>query len=611
MKTKIKERLLVGTILSAVALALPFHVVAGDRDAVIVAQNAPPSPDTPNAEKERREQRQRPGGKEQQGQQPGTQQQGQQPGKPPRPAAQQQQQQQQQQQPPGAQPPAAPQRPTVQQPPAQPPHPTVQHPPAQPPHPTAQQQPPAAPQQPPAAQQQPPAGQQQGQPPRPTVQQPHPPGAPPPTAQQPPPHPSVQQAQPPAPTALPPPAARQQPGESHPTTQASPPVGQQPGQPPRPTAQQPTPPTSPPIAQQPVQQQQQAPAAQQQPQSPAAQQQQQAPAAQQQQPGQPSRPVAGPQPQGTPQQNQLAAPTPPDRARRIDEVRGERREVTQGDRTVIEEPGRMIIREAGRAIIRHNEIDRFRAQSRDVRVERRGGDTVTVIERPDGTRIVSVVDEDGRLIRRSRQGRDGREIVIIDNRYRGPATFGSYYVELPPPVIRIPRERYIVEADRVPPTEIYAALRALPVERIDRRYTLEEIRYSPMVRDRMPRIDLDTVTFESGSWEIAPDQTNRLAPIAEGIRQAVAQNPSEVFLIEGHTDAVGADVDNLSLSDRRAESVAVVLSEQYQVPGENLTTQGYGEQYLKVPTDAPERLNRRVTVRRITPLLTGQNQAGN
>jgi outer membrane protein OmpA-like peptidoglycan-associated protein len=460
----------------------------------------------------------------------------------------------------------------------------------------------------------------------------------------------VQQAQPPAPTALPPPAARQQPGESHPTTQASPPVGQQPGQPPRPTAQQPTPPTSPPTAQQPVQQQQQAPAAQQQqqapaaqqqqpgqlprptaqqptpptspptaqqpvqqqPQSPAAQQQQQAPAAQQQQPGQPSsRPVAGPQPQGTPQQNQLAAPTPPDRARRIEEVRGERREVRQGDRVVIEEPGRMIIREAGRAIIRHNEIDRFRAQSRDVRVERRGGDTVTVIERPDGTRIVSVVDEDGRLIRRSRQGRDGREIVIIDNRYRGPATVGSYYVELPPPVIRIPRERYIVEADRVPPTEIYAALRAQPVERIDRRYTLEEIRYSPMVRDRMPRIDLDTVTFESGSWEVASDQANRLAPIAEGIRQAVAQNPSEVFLIEGHTDAVGADVDNLSLSDRRAESVAVVLSEQFQVPGENLTTQGYGEQYLKVPTDAPERVNRRVTVRRITPLLTGQNQAGN
>src|SRR6266536_5103607 len=31
--------------------------------------------------------------------------------------------------------------------------------------------------------------------------------------------------------------------------------------------------------------------------------------------------------------------------------------------------------------------------------------------------------------------------------------------------------------------------------------------------------------------------------------------------------------------------------------------------HLKVPTQGPERANRRVTVRRITPLLTGQNQA--
>ena len=70
-------------------------------------------------------------------------------------------------------------------------------------------------------------------------------------------------------------------------------------------------------------------------------------------------------------------------------------------------------------------------------------------------------------------------------------------------------------------------------------------------------------------------------------------------------DAVGNDVDNLSLSDRRAEAVAQVLTEQFNVPPENLTTQGYGEQQLKIPTDGPERRNRRVTCRRITPLLNG------
>jgi outer membrane protein OmpA-like peptidoglycan-associated protein len=165
-----------------------------------------------------------------------------------------------------------------------------------------------------------------------------------------------------------------------------------------------------------------------------------------------------------------------------------------------------------------------------------------------------------------------------------------------------------VEAERASEADIYAALTAPPVDRIERRYTLDEVRYSPRVRERMPRVDLDTVTFETGSWEIAPDQMNRLAPIAQAVLQAVQRNPAEVFLIEGHTDAVGSDIDNLSLSDRRAESAAIALTEQFRVPAENLTTQGYGEQHLKIQTDAAERQNRRVTARRITPLLTGQNQ---
>ena len=288
----------------------------------------------------------------------------------------------------------------------------------------------------------------------------------------------------------------------------------------------------------------------------------------------------------------------------MDQLRGERRETREGNSTVIREPGRVIIQEGGRTIIRHDENERFRAISRDVRSERRGNETVTVISRPDGFSIVTVVDENGRLIRRSRRGPDNREVVIIDNSYQGAAT-GNYYVDLPPPVIRIPRERYIVEAEGASEADIYAALTAPPVERIDRRYTLDEVRYSPTLRERMSRVDLDTITFDTGSWEIAPDQMNRLAPIAQAIKQAIGRNPGEVFLIEGHTDAVGSDVDNLSLSDRRAESVAIVLTEQFQVPAENLTTQGYGEQYLKVPTQVAERQNRRVTARRITPLLTG------
>src|SRR5262249_40338458 len=85
----------------------------------------------------------------------------------------------------------------------------------------------------------------------------------------------------------------------------------------------------------------------------------------------------------------------------------------------------------------------------------------------------------------------------------------------------------------------------------------------------------------------------------------IERSAGEVFWIEGHTDAVGNDTDNLSLSDRRAESAATLLTQQFGVPAENLTSQGYGAQFLKEQTPGPSRINRRVTVRRITPLLNG------
>jgi OmpA-OmpF porin, OOP family len=225
--------------------------------------------------------------------------------------------------------------------------------------------------------------------------------------------------------------------------------------------------------------------------------------------------------------------------------------------------------------------------------------------RPDGSEIINVVGGDGQLIRRIRRDREGREIIIIDNSYRDPRAVGGFYVDLPPPIIRIPFERYIVEADVAAPELIYETLEAPPVDRIERRYSLDEIRYSPTVRQLMPSIDLNTINFETGSWDIPPDQAARLQVIADGLNRAMARNPREVFLIEGHTDAVGNPVDNLSLSDRRAEAAAELLTQQFGVPAENLTSQGYGAQYLKEQTDGPSRINRRVTVRRITPLLNG------
>ena len=563
-----KGRILAGTILSAVVVgvvhAAPLHA------AFVVAQA--PQGEQEKDKKQPPGQRQRPQEERRQAPKP----------------------------PPGAQPPGRSQERQVQPPPA---------PSEQPPGRRQERQV----QPPPSPREQPPGRSQERQvqpPPSPREQ---PPGRPQERQVQPPPTPSEQppgrrqerQVQPPPSPREQPPGRRQERQVQPPPTPGAQPTGrpqERQVQPP-PTPGQP--PAPPPSAQQPGQRGAGGPA------------------------GEPPRPVAPQQPVGAPAiaPSALQPPTPPsgspatqaqrafvpppaqDSARRLDDVRGARREVREGDRVMIQEPGRVIIREDGRTIIRHNEVDRFRWQARDVRVERRGADTVTVFERPDGSRIYTVTDESGRLLRRYRRALDGREIIIIDNRYSGPPRVGGYFIDLPPPVIRIPRERYIVDAQYARPDDIYYALWAAPVEHIERPYTLDEIRYSPRLLERMPRVDLDTVTFDTGSWEVTPDQVERLAVIADGINRAIAANPSEVFLVEGHTDAVGSDIDNLSLSDRRAESVALVLSQQFGVPAENLTTQGYGEQYLKVPTQGPERANRRVTVRRITPLLTGQNEA--
>jgi outer membrane protein OmpA-like peptidoglycan-associated protein len=310
----------------------------------------------------------------------------------------------------------------------------------------------------------------------------------------------------------------------------------------------------------------------------------------------PSPQALTPLPQGAP------APGP----QRLDDFRAQRREVQEGGRTVIFEPGRVIVRDpSGQEFVRHDELDRFRFGARDIRVQQERGETRTVVIRPDGSEIVTVTTPDGRLLRRIRRDPGGREFVIIDNSFRDPAAVGGFYVDLPPPTIRIPYDRYIVDAADAPPDIIYDTLEAPPVDRVERRYSLDEIRYSPSVRQLMPSIDLNTINFDTGSWEIPPDQAAKLQVIADGLNRAIQRNPREVFLIEGHTDAVGNDTDNLSLSDRRAESAATLLTQQFGVPAENLTSQGYGAQYLKEQTQGPSRINRRVTVRRITPLLNG------
>ena len=135
-------------------------------------------------------------------------------------------------------------------------------------------------------------------------------------------------------------------------------------------------------------------------------------------------------------------------------------------------------------------------------------------------------------------------------------------------------------------------------------YTVDEVKRSARLRDTVRRLEVGGLTFDSGKATISRNQVGALSKVADGMQKMLDRNPGEVFLIEGHTDAVGSDFSNLVLSDNRAATVARILTDFYDIPAENLVTQGYGERFLKVKTDAAEPLNRRVVIKRLTPLIS-------
>jgi outer membrane protein OmpA-like peptidoglycan-associated protein len=305
--------------------------------------------------------------------------------------------------------------------------------------------------------------------------------------------------------------------------------------------------------------------------------------------------------------------TPGTQVGNVSDIKGKREEIRKGNTVIIREPGnRVIIRDNNnRIVIRNDDSVRMRRWG-NARYEVRGQERYTIVRRGNFD-VYSVTDADGRLLRRYRRGPDGREYVLIDNRRRwGPAVGvgaavvgGAVLLGLAMPVIAMPRERYIVDVDTAPPMMLYEALEAPPVVPLQRAYTLDEIRDNVEVRAHVRSVNINTINFATGSWEVSPDQIPRLQALAEAMLRVINENSSTVFMIEGHTDAVGSPEDNLSLSDRRAEAVAEILTSNFNIPPENLVTQGYGEQHLRVQTDGPNRENRRVEVRNITGLMAG------
>ncbi|NBZ88751.1 OmpA family protein [Stagnihabitans tardus] len=221
------------------------------------------------------------------------------------------------------------------------------------------------------------------------------------------------------------------------------------------------------------------------------------------------------------------------------------------------------------------------------------GSTRTIVARKDGSQIATIRDASGRVLQRVAYDTKGRATVLIDD----------LRPEQPIVVSQLPKPKPQRIDVANPDAALQAALLAAQVEDYGAKFSLRQIRSIPEVRHLAPTVDVKEITFKSGSAALDATEARSLNGLGKFIGEMIAQNPGEVFLIEGHTDAVGSAASNLTLSDRRAETVAKALTQYFGVPPENMVVQGYGESELLIPTAGDERANRRVSVRIITPLL--------
>ena len=226
----------------------------------------------------------------------------------------------------------------------------------------------------------------------------------------------------------------------------------------------------------------------------------------------------------------------------------------------------------------------------------RDGSTRTEVVASDNSSTVTVRAADGRVLSRTRILPDGQEVVLFDD----TRSFDRVDVSNLRPAAQDEFDYSQGDAEG-----LRAALSAKNEALPDRSFSLNQIRRIDAVRKLVPVISLNQINFQTGSAVIDAAEAEDLSTLGKAMRRAIEDDPAQVFLIEGHTDTVGDASYNLALSDRRAESLALALTEYFQVPPSNMIVQGYGEADLRVRQAGDIRANRRGAVRNITPLLKG------
>src|SRR5690606_10915660 len=161
--------------------------------------------------------------------------------------------------------------------------------------------------------------------------------------------------------------------------------------------------------------------------------------------------------------------TPQERAARREELFDRR----EGANVVQEfNDNRSIVEVNNHIYVRNYDYDRLVRQDDTVYYEElRNGRVREVVERHDGSRVVTIRDRYGDVVRRVRILPDGQEYMMVyvpEDRYDTIAPFEDPGRDLPPLHLTIPVDEYILDAERVDDPQVYYTFLAEPpVERVE------------------------------------------------------------------------------------------------------------------------------------------------
>ncbi len=107
-------------------------------------------------------------------------------------------------------------------------------------------------------------------------------------------------------------------------------------------------------------------------------------------------------------------------------------------------------------------------------------------------------------------------------------------------------------------------------------------------------LNLQGINFASGKAEVPP----YVYPTLDRVARILGQYPDAKIRVEGHTDSVGNDVYNQSLSKARANAVMMYFIEKHAIPPQRIEAIGYGETMPIADNGTPDgrARNRRVEI---------------